>query len=200
MNTIETLNRAVFLHINGGAGTPLWLVRLAVFLANGLIVAIPLLLVALWLCRDAADRGRALRAFLTAMAALALNQAIIRVWFHPRPFMLGLGHTWMAHAPDSSFPSDHATVFAAVGLALLFGGAWRTAALVLTAGLAVAWARVFLGVHFPLDMIGAVLVAGVACGVIFPVWQRWGEPLLSLAECAYRLLFAWPISRGWLRR
>lgn len=76
--------------------------------------------------------------------------------------MIGLGQTFLPHTPDSSSPSDHATVFAGIGLTLLFGRAFRLAAAVLTIGFVVAWARVFLGVHFPLDMVGAVAVAGVA--------------------------------------
>jgi undecaprenyl-diphosphatase len=91
------------------------------------------------------------------------------------------------------------TVFAAVGLTLLFGGASRLAGAVLTTGLAVAWARLFLGVHFPLDMVGAVVVAGAAYGVAAPMWRPGGEPLVALAERLYRAVLARPIAAGWVR-
>jgi undecaprenyl-diphosphatase len=93
---------------------------------------------------------------LVALLGVAANQAIGALWPHPRPFMIGLGHAWMPHAADSSFPSDHMTVFAGVGLTLLFDGAVGWAILALLVGASVAWARVFLGVHFPPDMAGAV--------------------------------------------
>jgi membrane-associated phospholipid phosphatase len=48
---------------------------------------------------------------------LAINQAIGLVWQHPRPFMAGIGHAWISHATDSSFPSDHTTVSFGVALA-----------------------------------------------------------------------------------
>ncbi|MEX8493621.1 phosphatase PAP2 family protein [Sphaerotilus sp.] len=60
------------------------------------------------------------------------------------------------HAPDASFPSDHGTVFSAVSLCLLLAGEWVWGLAVLMVGMGVAWARVYLGVHFPLDMLGAV--------------------------------------------
>lgn len=47
--------------------------------------------------------------------------------------MIGLGHAWMPRAADSSFSSDHMTVFGGIGPTLL-------------PGLGVAWAQVFLDV------------------------------------------------------
>lgn len=41
-------------------------------------------------------------------------------------------------------------------------GATAAACRVLIMALEVAWARVFLGVHFPLDMVDAVVVAGIS--------------------------------------
>lgn len=49
MSDLETFNRALFLHINGGDGTALWLVNSAIGIADYLIYLIPVLLLALWL-------------------------------------------------------------------------------------------------------------------------------------------------------
>jgi undecaprenyl-diphosphatase len=62
----------------------------------------------------------------------------------------------------------------------------------------VAWARIFVGVHFPLDMVGAVVVAGVAFLLIAPLWQWLGASLTRALIAVYRKLLAWPIQRGWL--
>lgn len=113
--------------------------------------------------------------------------------------MIGLGHTFLAHAPDSSFPSDHATVFATLCVTLSAQRLTRLALATLAIGSAVAWARIFLGVHFPLDMIGA---AGVAVAVhlgMAPVWKRAGPPLTQWAVAVHRRVFAAPIRLGWLR-
>lgn len=200
MNEIEAFNRAWFLQINGGDGTPAWLVQFAIGIADDLIYLIPLLLLSMWLWSDHTRRGLALKVCLVAMLGVGMNQVIGQVWQHPRPFMIGLGHAWIPHAADSSFPSDHVTVFAGVGLTLLFSGSSRLAAITLLIGLCVAWARVFLGVHFPLDMVGAVVVAAVAHAVVSPLWRMAGDALTILAEWLYRKLLARPIAAGWMRR
>lgn len=128
------------------------------------------------------------------------NQLIGLVWQHPRPFMIGLGHTFLPHAPDSSFPSDHATVFAGIALTLLLGGARWLGGFTVLAGALVAWARVFLGVHFPLDKFGAAAVAGVAYVLIAPLWHLAGMAVTRSAIILYRKPLARPIALGWLRR
>lgn len=60
------------------------------------------------------------------------------------------------------------TVFAGVGLTPLLDGATGWGVVTLLVGLCVAWARVFLGMHFPLDMAGAVAVAGIVYTIASP--------------------------------
>jgi undecaprenyl-diphosphatase len=200
MNKIEAFNQSLFLWINAGVNTPSWALDTAIVVADDLIYLIPVLLLVLWLWGDGVRRNQAIKACLVTLLALGANQVIGLVWQHPRPFMIGLGHAWIPHAADSSFPSDHLTVFAGIGLTLLFGGAFRMAAVVLAIGFAVAWARVFLGLHFPLDMVGAVAVAGAAYVVVLPLWRMAGGTLTNLAEKLYRTVFAHPIASGWVRR
>jgi undecaprenyl-diphosphatase len=109
-----------------------------------------------------------------------------------------LGHTFIEHAPDSSFPSDHVTVLASGALTLLLADERRYGLSMLLAGLAVVWARVFVGVHFPLDMAGAVAVACVAYVLVVPLWRMSGAALTRGLIAVYRKLLAWPIGRGWL--
>lgn len=199
METIEAFNQALFLLVNGTPATPTWLVGTALVFANYLIWLIPLLLAGMWLSGGDHYRMLAVRACLVALLALGANQLIGLAWSHPRPFAIGLGHAFLPHAPDSSFPSDHATVFASVALTLLIGRMRWLGGVTLVVGIAVAWARVFLGVHFPLDMIGAVAVACIAYAVIAPLWKMRGPAVTRLAVSLYRMLLAWPISRGWLQ-
>ncbi|MFM0220296.1 MULTISPECIES: phosphatase PAP2 family protein [Paraburkholderia] len=105
----------------------------------------------------------------------------------------------MQHARDSSFPSDHVTIIWCIALTLLSGQARRFGLLTLLGGLAVAWARVFVGLHFPLDMVGAVAVAFAACALVAPLWRLGGTMVMHVAVVLYRKLFAWPIALGWLR-
>lgn len=200
MNELEALNRTWFLHLNGGAGASAGLRYAALGMGEGLIYLIPALLLSLWLWGDVTSRRLALQACAVTFLALGLAQLIGLWWPHPRPAALGLGHTWLAHPADSSFPSDHLIVFAGVGLSLLLGGRRRLGAAVLGAGVAVAWARIFLGLHFPLDMVGGAGVAALAYALLAPLWRWAGEPLTNRAERLYRAVLARPIAAGWVRR
>lgn len=63
----------------------------------------------------------------------------------------------------------------------------------------IAWARIFLGVHWPLDMVGAFLVAIMACGISQTIWELGGHKLLPYIIKAYQILFAPLIKKGWIR-
>ena len=199
MQAIEAINRALFLAFNATPETPHGLVAAAILIANDAILLAPTALVCLWLTGGDERRELALRACAVGFLALGINQLIGLAWYHPRPFAIGLGHTFLPHAPDSSFPSDHMTVFAGVGLTLLLDGAAVWAVATLLTGLGVAWARVFLGVHFPLDMAGAVGVAVVAYTAVTPLWRKLGVSVTDLVERLYRHILARPISMGWIR-
>ena len=69
-------------------------------------------------------------------------------------------------------------------------------AVVLMLDLAVAWARVLVGPHFPLDMVG---VAAGAYAAVMPLRRTVGEPCAELAERRYRVLLARVFSAGWMR-
>jgi len=190
MESIEALNRALFLKIGAAPTAAKWLIDGAIFVANDVIYVIPILLIVMWLWGDKALRNLALKACLVAMIGVGMNQVIGLAWQHPRPFVIGLSRAWLAHAADSSFPSDHMTVFASVGIALLFGRAVLLGVFTLAVGLCVAWSRVYLGLHFPLDMAGAVGVACITYAGVTPLWRRIGSAATQLAVRLYAKIIA----------
>lgn len=199
MNPIEALNRSAFLWVNASGETPAWAIKLASIIADDFILLIPLLLIMLWLWGDDVKRNVTLKACLVVLIGLGLNQLIGLVWQHPRPSMAGLGHTWIAHAADSSFPSDHMTVLSGVSVTLLFDGMVGLGLVTLALGLSVAWVRVFLGVHFPMDMVGAIIVAILAYLFIHPIWLRVGNTITGWLLKPYRQVLSRPIAAGWVR-
>lgn len=160
---IEGWNERLFLSVNADSGSVHGLVLSARLLADWAPVVAALLLVCLWVRRIGPTRFILLDATLTALIGLGIAQVITRLWYHPRPFEIGLGHQFMPHAPEASFPSDHATLLFGLALPLLMANRSRGWGLVFMAlGIGTAWARVFLGVHFPLDMLGGLGVAAIA--------------------------------------
>ncbi|MEX5748583.1 phosphatase PAP2 family protein [Massilia sp. X63] len=198
----EHLNLILFSTLNAHAGLTGWQLVGAVFAAQWLIFLVPLSLVMLWL-GGGPGREVALRAFIAAACALTLNGLIGHFWYSPRPFVLEIGQTFLLHDADSSFPSDHATSIFSVALVLAFSQvqeARRIGWLLLPLALVVAWSRVYLGVHWPKDMAGALVVsAAMAWLVQTPALRAACAQLLPLMESVYRRVLAVPIGRGWLR-
>ncbi len=137
-----------------------WLLAMG---AEGILYATVLLLVLAWIRGGGQTRRRVL--YAAAGGAVTLGGGILAgaLLFHPRPFMLGIGVQLLSHGPESSFPSDHASVlFGALAGWLVSGAGGRVGLALLGAGLVTAWARVRAGVHFPLDMAGSALLAVLA--------------------------------------
>jgi undecaprenyl-diphosphatase len=200
MEYLTLLNQALFLKMNALPGTAPWILAIAIFIAKHLIVFIPILLIALWLWGDRHKKEVALQAFVVTLLGLLISQMIGWIWPSPRPFMLGLGHAWLAHAPNYSFPSDHATIFACVACTLFFQQERKLAWLICLMGIGVAWSRVYLGIHFPLDILGGILLGFCANKLVTKVWVRQGENLTSYLIQIYRLIFAPLIKWGVIKR
>ncbi|WP_431299530.1 phosphatase PAP2 family protein [Tabrizicola sp. BL-A-41-H6] len=187
MDRIEGWNAALFTALNADATSPQALVLMARVLAETAPYVAVVVLVLLWVRTGRFVRMRLLDATLTAFVGLTVAQVITHIWYHPRPFELGLGHQFMPHAPEASFPSDHATLLFGLALPLLFAKSTRAAALVFAAlALGTAWARVYLGVHFPFDMAGGLAVACCAALLVFvlrrPLNAWIYPPVLALYE------------------
>ena len=199
----DYLNHYLFSLFNAAPGLAGWRLHGAIFAAEWVILVVPVGLVLMWTSGQADQREAAVHAFLAAVVALTMSKVIGLVWFHPRPFMVEIGQTFLHHAPDSSFPSDHATSMFSVALALALSRlreARRFGQALLVLGAVVAWARVFLGVHWPLDMAAAFMVSAVAALLVH---TRAGEALavmlVAMMQAVYRRVLAAPIARGWLR-
>ncbi|MGC5699414.1 undecaprenyl-diphosphatase [Pseudomonas sp. NFXW11] len=194
---MEEFNRSLFLAINASADASLAMRELAVFLAQWVVLCVPLMLLVFWVLGERRQRMIVLYATLSIVLALACNLLIRELWFHPRPFMLGLGQNFLAHAPGASFPSDHASGMFAMAFALLLVNLRKTGLVLLALALLVSWARVYLGVHFPLDILGGCLVGLFsACMVHLTLaWREFDQRLLAIVEGAYLRLLA-SVRRG----
>ena len=107
---------------------------------------------------------RAVLLLAGAAVALAVSQALKRVCCRPRPSEGACGHAGLrplVEDPDVfSFPSGHTAVAFAVAVALADpSGALGTVVLALAAGIGAS--RVYLGAHYPRDV-----VAGAGLGAL----------------------------------
>jgi undecaprenyl-diphosphatase len=103
----------------------------------------------------------AVAAGASAALALLIAHFVSAAADRPRPFVAHAGsiHPFLAHAADPSFPSDHATAAFAIAVAVLLRQRrWGIALVALATVVAVG--RVFLGLHYPTDVLAGAALGG----------------------------------------
>lgn len=163
------------------------------WLGDGLQVveqwAVPLIIVAtvaLWLfSRPGGDRKWKLAAscaLASAGLALLINQVIAQFWHRSRPFAdHASAHVWGNRSHDPSFPSDHASAAFGIAFAVFFfdrlaGSIFLVAAFVIGVG------RVFVGVHYPGDIVAGFFVGIGAALLVARIARPIMERLVGLVE------------------
>jgi undecaprenyl-diphosphatase len=164
---MEDFNQFLFRLIFGLSHRSFLVDYIGAFLAQYL----PYLLVLGFLVLVFSERGWRKRLFLFFEAALAvilsrgiLTETIRFVYPHPRPFDALDGVVALIKESGSSFPSGHATFLFALGMIIFyFNRRWGIWFLVF-AGIN-GLARIFAGVHWPLDVFEGALV-GLLSGLL----------------------------------
>lgn len=161
------MDRYLFTLINNSAGKWWPIDWLGIFLAEYL--AYLLILTAIFLFLKEKNRLRRIYFFALAALSMILARGIvaesIRFFYKKsRPFSALKFEPLINHSTNGSFPSGHAAAFFALALAVYFfdkkWGWWF-----LTAALLMGIARVFVGVHWPLDILAGALI-GLGSGFL----------------------------------
>jgi len=107
-------------------------------------------------------------AFLSSLFAAALgyvvNAIIGWLYFRPRPFeALGFNPIHFP-ATQKSFPSDHTTIAWAIAFSVFYYNR-RWGLLLMLFALCASLGRMLAGVHYVSDVVGGIIVAGIAAFV-----------------------------------
>ncbi|WP_170159385.1 phosphatase PAP2 family protein [Pseudacidovorax intermedius] len=163
---------ALFLAMTAGSSPTPWLLSIASALARfgPWLSAVVMLWAGL---RQRDERGYLLALLCMAAIGSLAAHALASTLGYSRPFMLGLTPSHLAHGGSDGLPSTHATVMGLVAFGMLVRRPLRRYGLAAMAlALATGWARIHVGVHFPLDVVaGLGLAAALLTGFLVVQWQ-----------------------------
>jgi len=161
-----TINQDIFLLINNFANQNSTLDTIAIYTAKlspFVFIAIEIILFFILKLKN-----EAIFAFYSMILALIFSKITSLFYYHNRPFVDELGTTLVEHLPDSSFPSDHTTFMMAIVISFLFyTKSKKYFYLFFTVALLGGISRIFVGVHYPFDILSAILIAIVSSIIVY---------------------------------
>ena len=197
--TLSELNLSLFSWINAFPEASNTSIHFAIFIANDLLYCMILLFAWFWLRGNYDTKKQILKAFIFTSIAILISQCISHVYYHPRPFVMEVGRTLIYHARNGSFPSDHMLIFSSIAFSYLFSAQRKLGIFLLVMAWLVAWSRVYLGVHFPLDMLGAFLLAFALNFFGLKLWNLYKEKIMQWALTIHFYLFKPLIQKGCIK-
>lgn len=163
------MNSSLLLAINGLAGHSKLLDTFMVYSAKYLIfVVFAVVAICLGLYIYNKEWKPAIYVFISLVVTFILLQLAGLLNLDHRPFMDHHLTQLVAHASGKSFPSDHTTASIGMALSLLYFTKYKkTGVLVLLVALLIGFARVFVGVHYPLDILGGIVTGFVGTTAVY---------------------------------
>lgn len=181
------MNYYIFHLINGFAAKSDILDWIVVGITDSAPIVAILLMLYLWFYRGKENgtqkRRTAIYTVISVAMGLIMNFLIHKVYYHARPFAEHHVHQLVSHAADSSFVSDHALL--AFTIAWMFNiRTEKFKGWVLAWALLVGISRIFVGVHYPADVIGSIVMSLLLCKIIL-IFKNRLEPIVQFVLRQY---------------
>ena len=124
----------------------------------------------------------AVSALGSAALALGINRLISSaIWDRERPYLTHhIAHPWI-NSHDPSFPSDHTTVSYAIAFAVVAFDP-IAGAIFLVVATTIAVGRLFIGAHYPSDVLAGLVIGLLAAGVVVRLLPRFVSWVVSQVE------------------
>ncbi len=145
------------------------------FAAKYLVFVLAAMVAGTWFVRAGPPERRRAAVYTAVGAAgigLIAGLIIQHFYYHPRPFFFNDHGTiryrftpLVHHSADSSFPSDHATASFGMAVGVLLYRA-RIGLLALAIAAVIAFSRVYVGVHYPADVLAGAAIGTAAAFVL----------------------------------
>jgi undecaprenyl-diphosphatase len=186
-----SLDYSLFHTVNGFAGRSSALDALMIGSAKYLPIVFALALVALWLSWRPRNQRAAFLAGTSALVALGLGQLIGMALPRPRPYLSHSVNQLIPPSLDTSFPSDHAILGFAVAV-MIWRYNRRAGAVLLVLATLMAIARVFVGAHYPGDVLGGAVLGALTSVALARLSER--PPAANVVDGLFRMLRRWRLA------
>ncbi|WP_188456761.1 undecaprenyl-diphosphatase [Virgibacillus oceani] len=173
MSVFSDLNISFFRAINDLGKEFTDLNPVFVFIAEYMVYFLALGVVIYWFTRSNQNRMMVICGAITFILAEIVGKIAGKIHSNNQPFAeLANVNKLIDHAVDNSFPSDHTMLFFAFcATFLLFkkrlGLFWITLAFI------VALSRVWVGVHFPADVIVGAIISIISAVIVYRFVPQW---------------------------
>jgi undecaprenyl-diphosphatase len=173
MDILRKIDHALFHFINDTIANPIlnWIMPIV---TNENNIAIPLVLFWLWLLLFQGKRGKiaAILLLFTVILTDIIAAQIIKPWIgriRPSRVMLDNINLLVSRGGKYGFVSNHAAnTMAAATIIGYFYKKWKSAVLIIS--LIVGFSRVYVGVHYPFDVLGGWLFGYISAWGILSIW------------------------------
>ncbi|MCP8617971.1 phosphatase PAP2 family protein [Salirhabdus salicampi] len=160
------MNDYLFHLIHQLAGQSIWLDQIMILFSKWGFIAMIIFTIGLTVTRKWRKVG--VIGIVALGVSLVVNRVLKIVFNQPRPFMEHDIEILIARSPSPSFPSDQAVICGVI-VALCFMLGRKTGTIAFVIGSLIAISRVFVGHHYPFD-----IVVGFILGSFFTLVIRQG--------------------------
>lgn len=180
------LDKNAFLFINAKSGTYPLVDSVAKIIASDYLIPVSfsLILVLIWfrgrsLKFQIEGRTAVLKSISTLLSACFVVFILNEIAFRDRPYTLPDARLIFYAPTDSSFPSN--SVAAVAGMAIPIFRTYRVLGIIMLIGsFSLGVGRIFVGIHFPGDIIGGLLIAIVSFWIIGRVFDIFNKQVIYL--------------------
>lgn len=168
-----------------------------VFAAENLVYLVPIALLYLWFTSQEEQSNSSVRMalvppwfsaedgktksvfiFVTIVVSLMISYGMGQLYAHPAPYVISQ-QTLLGGVPENSFPSQHTTVMFAFAWPLFYlQDRCRDGLVAVILASLVGISRVYVGVHYPIDIIGAIGASFIGFALVYAI----RGPVMSFAD------------------
>lgn len=197
--SLDQLNLSLFHVLNVPDQASIWIINYASLIAHDLVYLFLLIFAIAWFRGSYEVKTGIIKAFIFTAITLLMSEVLSAVLNTPRPFVMDVGRTLIEHAPTGSFPSNHMSIFSGIAFAYYFSPQRDLGRILIWTAWLVAWSRVYVGVHFPINMLGAFLMAIIVNLAGLPLWWKYENQIINFILGIHYWVFSPLIRMGWIK-